>query len=231
MKYVCVNFGDEYNNAYVDALYHMVFKYNKIDHFMCITDRYRNINSKIQQYMVPNSEYEGVWNKLHYFNPVLPLPDEFIALDLDIVIQNKFRFENIQNDNVLFIDAKWGIDSDMNFINQPTNLNSSVMYINKKCNQYQIISDAIINDDWCPFLSTDRFFFNVLGKDNINFFKSLKVYSYIDQAKTRTEQKDMHICLLNKTGGQFFLSLANSHWLFNYYPIHLSYPSTYHIDQ
>ncbi len=228
---MCVNFGDKYNNAYVDALYHMVFKYNKIDHFICITDRYRNINNKIQQYMVPKSEYEGAWNKLHYFNPILPLPNEFIALDLDIIIQSRYSFNKIESNALLFINPEWGDDSNMDDIAQPTFINSSIMYINRESNQYKKISKAIERGDWYPFWSMDRFFYNILGKKSTRYFHDLKVYSYLDQQKIRREQKDMHVCLLNKTGGNFFLSLDKNHWIFNYYPVHLSYPSTYHIDQ
>lgn len=233
MKYVCVNFGDKYNNAYVDALYYMVYKYNKIDHFICITDRHRNINKNIQQYMIPESEYEGVWNKLQLFNTNLPLPKKFLYIDLDIIIQSKLKFENrIKTDSVLFIDAHWGNNHEKEIkIGQPTNLNSSFIYINRECKIYKKILKGVELDDWCKFKTTDRFFYNVVGKENLKFFDNIKFYSYLGQSGKRMKNSRRDVCLLDGTGGTFISSLDKNHWLFNYYPVHLSYPSTYHIDQ
>ena len=234
MNFICYNFGNKYHNAYVDALYHMIFRYNKIDQFICVTDRKRNINKRIDQLIIKDNEYEGAWVKLHSFQDN-ELPYDYICLDLDIVIQKQFSFnklrEVIADRSLLFINPKWG-DNDPLFrrINQLTYINSSVMYINKHLEAFEKLKFEVTNDEWCKYYSMDRFIYNTLSKREIKYFDSLSVYSYYDQAQPQCEQPNKHICLLNKSDGYFFNQLISDHWIFKYYPIHLSYPSTYHID-
>lgn len=227
MNFVCVNFGNMYHNAYVDALYYMIFMRNKINSFTCITDRKRNIKKEINQIIISDDEYEGAWNKLYCFHDI-DLPNEFVLLDLDIVLQSKFKFnelkEIIDNNKLLFVNADWAIDSRPY---QPTQINSSLLYINKNLKSYNKIRKSIDKGDWYPYASMDRYLFNILNKKEIGYFDSLKIYSYMDNEYM---EKNYDVCLLNKFDGKIFDYITSSNWIFKYYPIHLSYPSTYHID-
>jgi hypothetical protein len=228
MNFVCVNFGDTYHNAYVDALYYMLFMNNKITKFICITDRKRNIRKEIEQIIINDSDYEGAWNKLYCFHDI-ELPSEFILLDLDIVIQSKFKFNELKeiiiNDMLLFIQPNWAEDDRLY---QSTNINSSLLYINRRLKSYNKIKKSINNGDWYPYATMDRYLYNILSKKEIGYFNSLKTYSYLDNGFN--EKVGYDICLLNKFDGLFFNYINNDHWVFKYYPILLSYPSTYHID-
>lgn len=234
MNFVCFNFGNKYNNAYVDALYHMIFRYNKISRFICVTDRKRNVNKDIEQLIIYDDEYEGAWVKLHCFHDN-ELPYKFICLDLDIIIQRKFNFkelpEIIKDDSLRFVRPYWGWNEQKFYkINQQTNLNSSVMYVNKHLESWDRIRHDVCNYEWGKYYSMDRFIYNTLPDISRKFFWNISFYSYYHQKNAGCEQKDKDVCLVNDSESNFFINRANDHWVFKYYPIHLSYPSTYHID-
>ncbi|MCG7944968.1 MAG: hypothetical protein N0C84_01330 [Candidatus Thiodiazotropha taylori] len=125
---VCVNTGTKYSKDYVNILYNMVSRNISGDFsFYVITDQKDLYTRPIKPIVIENAE-QSWWDKFHLFAPNTLPRDEYLYLDLDVVI--------VDNIDKLFNRAGFSIIRD--FIRPDQGLlgnkeyNSSVMYFKPK---------------------------------------------------------------------------------------------------
>jgi len=121
---LCVRYGTKYGRDYVERLRNMVARHMTIPYeFVCLTDDTIPIEG-VRSIVQPGAGYAKLWwQKVHMFDPALPIQGKIIFFDLDVVIH-----ANI--DKLLaFADRNFVGIHDFNraFHSNWMNLNSSVM--------------------------------------------------------------------------------------------------------
>jgi len=92
---VCYRWGTKYGVEYVNKLRSMVARHLRRPHlFHCVTDEPAGLSCGIIPHRLPDSHFNGNWNKLMTFQPdFLGLAGEtVVCLDLDVVIVNSVDF-------------------------------------------------------------------------------------------------------------------------------------------
>jgi len=84
---LCVRFGTKYGKDYVEKLRNMVKRHLTLPYeFVCLTDDPTPIEG-VRLIVCPQSEYPKLWwQKVHMFDPTLPLSGRILYFDLDVVI-------------------------------------------------------------------------------------------------------------------------------------------------
>jgi hypothetical protein len=121
---ICVRYGNKYGRDYVERLRNMVSRHLTVPYeFVCLTDDQHPING-VRSIVQPGAGYAKLWwQKVHMFDPILPIKGRIIFFDLDVVIHN-----NINKLVTLMPTEFIGIhDFNRKFYANWVNLNSSVM--------------------------------------------------------------------------------------------------------
>lgn len=121
---LCVRYGNKYGRDYVERLRNMVARHITLPYeFVCLTDDQHPIEG-VRSIVQPSAGYTKLWwQKVHMFDPNLPIKGRVIFFDLDVVIHN-----NIDKLVSLMPTEFIGIhDFNRKFYANWVNLNSSVM--------------------------------------------------------------------------------------------------------
>lgn len=121
---LCVRYGKKYDKSYVERLRNMVGKHLTLPYeFVCLTDDPQPI-SGVRLIYQPAAGYTKLWwQKVHMFDPTLPIKGRILYFDLDVIICNNINklIENLKNE---FIGIR---DFNRKFHPNWKYLNSSVM--------------------------------------------------------------------------------------------------------
>ena len=136
---VCINWGEKYSKEYTIRLYNMIRRHTTREFkFYCLTDNIENYSHPIIPILLKPG-LTGWWNKMQLFrNDVLPI-NEYLYLDLDVVI--------VDNVDSLFDWKGFGITRD--FINPDKGLidgkeyNSSVMKFTQDINLWKFFNNNL----------------------------------------------------------------------------------------
>lgn len=142
----CVNVGTKYSPEYVEKLYNSAKRNCTVDYdFVIITDNpvhYQHLDAKIItiEHDYWKNPKQGWWYKMYLFNPDLPIDNQVLYLDLDVVVvSNIDKFFNYKQDQMC-------ICQDFNRVTIPKYhvSNSSVMYFDRA--QYADLWTTFINN-------------------------------------------------------------------------------------
>jgi len=223
---LCVNWGDKYSHKFVEKLKNnvsekMVEDYN----FVCLTDKpslpyHQKINLGLKHISNKWSSYENgkfwAWRKMLMFNDEFLGGDEFLYLDLDVIIHQNLDYFFELKMNKPFIVRGWWNDIDISRKNyakfQSTPINSSVIRWNRgqlkpiydHVNQhietifftYPTI-DNYMNHFWYDMHEDEDSFFNVYPKGDV--YSWYKGNTFPDDMESSKFSYDHKICLFNNS--------------------------------
>ena len=215
---LCVNWGDKYSHEFVEKLKNnvsekMVEDYN----FVCLTDK----PSLSYHQKIPNSQWDHhengkfwAWRKMLMFNDDFLEGDEFLYLDLDVILhQGLDYFFDLEMDRPWIVRGWWN-DLDVcrkNYAKfQSTPINSSVIRWNR--GQLKPIYDHVdkhietifftyptidnyMNHFWFDMREEKLSFFNVYPKGDIYSWYKGNVFP--NDMATQQFRYDHKICLFN----------------------------------
>lgn len=180
---LCVRFGEKYGIEYVEKLRNMVDRHlSEPYEFVCLTDDPHNLPG-VKNIFQPNSKYiRGWWHKIHMFNPELPLNENILYFDLDVVIHG--NIDKLMNQiNLGFFGIQ---DFNRKFHKNWKYLNSSVMGW-KHGTQKKIWEDFCINPTEAMRLPGDQDFIWKVAKHKIKFWPVNWIQSYKWEVRSKEE--------------------------------------------
>jgi hypothetical protein len=121
---LCVRYGTKYGRDYVERLRNMVARHMSIPYeFVCLTDDDQSIEG-VRSIVQPPAGYKKLWwQKVHMFDPSLPINGQIIFFDLDVVIHDNInKLVSFSRNNFIGIH-----DFNRAFHTTWMNLNSSVL--------------------------------------------------------------------------------------------------------
>jgi len=121
---ICVRYGTKYGRDYVERLRNMVSRHLTVPYeFVCLTDDAESIDG-VRSIVQPGAGYAKLWwQKIHMFDPNLPVKGRILFFDLDVVIHDRIdRLASYLPDQFVGIH-----DFNRAFHKNWMNLNSSVL--------------------------------------------------------------------------------------------------------
>lgn len=105
MNILCLKAGDKYDHTYVNRLYAMCTKHFDNFDFHCITENSQGINKQIHIIPIPDTNLFKWWHKMWFFNEEWMTLDDVLFLDLDMIIQDKWKIE--WHDQISYLHCDW----------------------------------------------------------------------------------------------------------------------------
>lgn len=195
---LCVRYGTKYGVDYVERLRNMVGRHITIPYeFACLTDDPKPI-SGVRTIYQPSSGYTKLWwQKVHMFDPSLPIQGRILYLDLDVIVCNNLD-KLVRNAGNTFLGIQ---DFNRKFHPSWKHLNSSVLSWNHG-SQRDIWDQFVSNPKQAQRLHGDQDWIWACAKDRIKFWPREWIQSYKWEIRSREE-------LNNRTGKSGFKTIAN----------------------
>jgi hypothetical protein len=180
---LCVRFGTKYGREYVERLRNMVARHLTVPYeFVCLTDDQHPIHS-VKSIVQPSSEYAKLWwQKVHMFDPNLPVQGRIIYFDLDVIIH-----DNIDKLVTNLGDQFYGIrDFNRKFVPKWDKLNSSIMswQHGTHCDIFELFNK---NKNSAMRLHGDQDWIHQVAKSKIKHWPDSWIQSYKWEIRSRNE--------------------------------------------
>lgn len=186
LTFLCVRYGNRYGVDYVEKLRNMVKRNLTVPfRFVCLTDDPKPIDG-VELIVQPSKGYRKLWwQKVHMFDPALPLNGRILYADLDVIIHNNID-KLITNCGNNFYGIR---DFNRKFHPGWNRLNSSVMsWIHGS--QSEIYQKFIKDIGNAMRLHGDQDWIWKIAKDRIKFWPDQWIQSYKWEIRNRSELAD-----------------------------------------